>query len=421
MALGLNKRLALRILSGQAKGLDAEEGRDAKEHWRGWAMLQTIGNFFTKAWSLIKGFPGRLVRNRTTLIVAILVILVAGGLCWRSLATKKRDGGYVTAKVAYGNIQETVSASGEVDAVQSVTLTFESSGYVEACNVKMGDAVKAGQVLAVEQSTDLQTAVDQANANLDSAQASYDKLVSSESQQIDLDQSQVDQAEITLDNAKSTLDQDNQLLGIGAVSQNDVNTAKSSYQSSLTSYKSALLTLAQDKSQSNILAAAAAVKNAQAALTTARENLTNAEITAPFDGYISSITGSAGQWTGSGTAATSSSNQFEIVMTSTDLQIVADVNEADISEVSAGQTVSFTVDTYPNDTFTGKIASLSPSATTVSNVQMYEAIISIDDYSKLKSGLPATIDIITSSANHVLVVPRHRPHLRQYLPGVGDG
>ncbi len=293
-----------------------------------------------------------------------------------------------------------------MEAVQSVTLTFESSGYVEACNVKMGDTVKTGQVLAVEQSTDLQTAVDQAEANLESAQASYDKLVSTESQQLDLDQAQVDQAKINLDNAKSTLDQDNQLLGLGAISQNDLNTAKSSYQSALTSYKSALYTLAQDKSQANILSAAASVKNAQAALTTAQENLTNAEITAPFDGYISSITGNAGQWTGSGTAATSSSNQFEIVMTSTDLQIVADVNEADISQVSAGQAVNFTVDTYPNDTFTGKIASLSPNASTVSNVQMYEAIISIDDYSKLKSGLPATIDIITASANNVLVVPQ---------------
>ena len=334
------------------------------------------------------------------------MVLIAGGLGWHYLTTRKQDGGYVTSKAAYGNIQETVSASGEVEAVQSVTLTFESSGYVEACNVKMGDTVKTGQVLAVEQSTDLQTAVDQAEANLESAQASYDKLVSTESQQLDLDQAQVDQAKTSLDNAKSTLDQDNQLLGLGAISQNDLNTAKSSYQSALTSYKSALYTLAQDKSQANILSAAASVKNAQAALTTAQENLTNAEITAPFDGYISSITGNASEWTGSGTAATSSSNQFEIVMTSTDLQIVADVNEADISQVSAGQAVNFTVDTYPNDTFTGKIASLSPNASTVSNVQMYEAIISIDDYSKLKSGLPATIDIITASANHVLVVPQ---------------
>ena len=121
-------------------------------------------------------------------------------------------------------------------------------------------------------------------------------------------------------------------------------------------------------------------------------------------------------------SGTSTATQFEIIITSTQLLIDADVNEADISKVSVGQPVTFTVDTYPNDTFTGKIIALSPNATTVSNVQMYEAHISIDDYSKLKSGMPATINIITASANNVILIPQSAlTYSKTYLASLSRG
>ena len=140
----------------------------------------------------------------------------------------------------------------------------------------------------------------------------------------------------------------------------------------------------------------------------AQDNLQNASIVAPFDGYIDTISGNPGMWTGGGAVAsgTATATQFEIIMTSTQLEIDAYINEADISKVSVGQPVTFTVDTYPNQTFTGKIIALSPNATTVSNVQEYEARMSIDNYSKLKSGMPATITIITASANNVILIPQ---------------
>jgi len=84
----------------------------------------------------------------------------------------------------------------------------------------------------------------------------------------------------------------------------------------------------------------------------------------------------------------------------------AEINEADISKVKTGQEATFTVNTYPNKTFTGKLVSLAPNATTVSNVQMYDTVISIDDYSQLKGGLPATINIVISSAKNVLNIPQ---------------
>jgi HlyD family secretion protein len=381
-------------------------------------------SFFARVWSSIKSFPGLLVRSRLALIITILVVLAAGFLVWRSLGTKNKSGGYVTTKAASGNIQVTVSASGNLIAEQSVALTFKSQGYVDACDVQLGDMVKAGQVLATEQTNDLQASLDQAEASLESAQANYSKLASTDSQEIGQAQAQAEQADTALGNAKSTLNRDQQLLGAGGVSQATVDGDTNTYQQALTQYKSAEYTLAQDQTHADVAAAAAQVKSAQSQVEQAEDNLTNASIVAPFDGYVATISGNPGMWTGGGAVAsgTSTATQFEIIITSTQLLIDADVNEADISKVSVGQAVTFTVDTYPDDTFTGKIIALSPNATTVSNVQMYEAHISIDDYSKLKSGMPATINIITASANNVILIPQSAlTYGKTYLASLSKG
>jgi len=347
--------------------------------------MPQMKNVTTRIITRTRAFPGR-----TVLIIALAVILAAGGQAWRLRATADKNTGYTTARVAYGDIEETIGASGNVVAEQSVTLTFKTQGYVKACYVKLGDRVTAGQILALEEASELQSSLDQALASLESAQASYSKLLATKPHQIARSQAQADIA-------RATVERDQQLLAIGAISQATLDADNLAYQS-------ALYTLAQDQSNADVIAAAAQVKNAQAQVATARDNLENAEMIAPFDGYISSISGNAGQWTGSGTSSSSSTTQFSIVMTSIELQIDAQINEADISKASVGQAVTFTVNTYPNETFTGKIAALSPNATTVSNVQMYEALISIDDYSKLRSGLPASITIITASAGNVLVI-----------------
>jgi HlyD family secretion protein len=366
--------------------------------------------FFAKVWSFIKGFPGKLRTSRLTLIITVLVVLAAAGwLGWHYYtAASKKSGGYTTATAASGNIQVTVSASGNVIAVQSVALTFKSQGYVQSCNVNLGDLVASGQILATEQTSDLQASLDQAEASLQSAQANYNKLLSTESQEVAQAQAQVDQAKTALADAKDTLDRDQQLLGIGTVSQTTVDSDTNAYQQATTQLDSAQYTLAQDQTHADVTAAGDQVESAQSQEAQAQSNLTDANIVAPFSGYVSTISGNPGMWTGGGAVAsgTSTATQFEIIMTSTQLEIDGDVNEADISKVSIGQLVTFTVDTYPTTTFTGRIIALSPSATTVSNVQMYEARMSIDDYSKLKSGLPATISIITASANNVLIVPK---------------
>ena len=230
--------------------------------------------FFAKVWSFIKGFPGKLRTSRLTLIITVLVVLAAAGwLGWHYYtAASKKSGGYTTATAASGNIQVTVSASGNVIAVQSVALTFKSQGYVQSCNVNLGDLVASGQILATEQTSDLQASLDQAEASLQSAQANYNKLLSTESQEVAQAQAQVDQAKTALADAKDTLDRDQQLLGIGTVSQTTVDSDTNAYQQATTQLDSAQYTLAQDQTHADVVAAGDQVESAQSQEAQAQSN-----------------------------------------------------------------------------------------------------------------------------------------------------
>lgn len=342
----------------------------------------------------------------------ILVILLGGLGAWRYLAGKGNSGNYTTANVSYGDIVQSISASGTVEPVQSVTLTFKSEGYVETCNVHVGDRVKKGEVLATERVTDLENSLKQAQASLMSAQANYDKVVANHPHEIAQIKAQMDADKISLDNARATLDRQQALFEAGLISQSELETAKSNYQSALAKYQSDQSNLAISSNTADIRSAQAQLQSAQAAYDQAYDNLNNARIIAPFDGYVAEINGNTGQWTTGGTAnagsssSSSNSNQFYIYLASTELQLSTKINEADISYVKTGQKVTFTVDPYPDRTFTGKIASVAPIATAVDNVEMFNAIVSIDDYHLLKSGLPASIKIIYGSAKHVLTVPQ---------------
>jgi len=343
------------------------------------------------------------------LLIIIILIAAAGGFAgWRYLVRPKDSGGFVTQKVAYGDISQTISASGTIESVQQVTLTFKNQGYVQNSYVQVGDRVKKGQLLAEERDSDFQAQLAQAQANLQNAQANYNKLISTQPQKVAQARAQLEQAQSNLSLAKTTLDRDEQLFNAGALTGADLDTAKNNYQSALSQYQNSQSNLEQVSNTDDIAAAAAQVKSAQAQVAMAQNNLASARIIAPFDGYVAQINGNVGQWTGGGAppVGTAETSQYGIILCSTELQLSAEINEADISNVKIGQQVTFTVDTYPNKTFTGKIKSLAPIATSVNNVQMYEAIISIDDYSGLKAGMPASVNIITAFAKHVPVVPQ---------------
>ncbi|MFZ5591251.1 MAG: efflux RND transporter periplasmic adaptor subunit [Bacillota bacterium] len=351
-------------------------------------------------------FPGAAARR---IWLAAAVLLVAGAaFAWRLMSGGAESGGYITRQVAYGDIVQSISASGTVEPVQQVTLTFKSQGYVESCSVKVGDRVQKGQLLAKERDDDLQAQLDSAQASLAEARAAYESLLATRPQKVASAAAQLAQAESNLQSARNNLNRYQELYAAGAISQSELENAQNSYRAALASYQSARLNQTSTGQPSELTSAAARVQAAQAQVELARSNLAGAHIVAPFDGYVMQINGSVGQWTQGGAppVGTATSSQFGIILCSTALKLTAQINEADISRVKVGQQVTFTVNTYPDRTFSGRITSLDPMASTVSNVQMYGAVIEIDDYSGLKAGMPAAVNIITGEAKHVLTVPQ---------------
>ncbi len=361
------------------------------------------------------------LRHKTISVGATLLIL-AGLFTWHLYVVRSGGGTYLTAAAAYGNIASTVSANGNVIAVQDVTLTFENQGFVQTDYVKQGDLVKTGQVLAQENQNDMHAQLEQATAALQNAQANYQKLVATQPQLVDQARAQLTQAQSNLNLAKTTLGQDQSLFAAGAVSRSTLTSAENAYQNADSQYRAAQSNLAVVGNTGNIAIAAAQVKSAQAQLTLARDNLAGTQIIAPFDGYVATVNGNVGQWTQGGAPppGTAISSQFSITLVSTQLELQAEVNEADISKVRNGQDVTFTVDTHPNQIFNGQITSLSPLGVDIQGVQYYNADVAISNYQELKAGMPAAVTIISAQKNHVLVIPRSAlDYARTYLTARG--
>lgn len=350
----------------------------------------------------------QLAAARRIWLAAALLLAAGGLLAWRLLSGGEAKGQYITRPVAYGDIVQSISASGTVEPEQQVTLTFKSQGYVESCSVKVGDRVQKGQLLAKERDDDLRAQLASAQAGLAEARATYESLLATRSQKLAGAAAQLAQAESNLQNARNNLSRYQELYAAGAVSQAELENAQSSYRAAEAAYQSARLNQASTGQPAELTSAAARVQSAQAQVEMARSNLNGAHIVAPFDGYVMQINGSVGQWTQGGAppVGTATSSQFGIILCSTALKLTAQINEADISRVRVGQEVTFTVNTYPDRTFRGRIVSLDPMASTVSNVQMYGAEIEIEDYSELKAGMPAAVNIVTGQAKNVLTVPQ---------------
>ena len=122
------------------------------------------------------GLVQRLSRHKILLIVVVIAVFT-GLFVWRNYAARSGGDGYLTAAAAYGNIASTVSANGNVEAMNEVTLTFENQGFVQADYVGQGDLVKTGQVLGQENQSDFQAQYESAVAALQNVQTNYQKLV----------------------------------------------------------------------------------------------------------------------------------------------------------------------------------------------------------------------------------------------------
>lgn len=269
--------------------------------------------------------------------------------------SKKASFTYTEAEAAKQDIVNSVTATGTIEPVTSVDVGTQVSGVISKLYVDYNSVVKAGEVIAELDRTNLMSELSSAQASLKSAQSE-------------------------LDYQKTNYERYKTLYDKGLISANDFEQARLSY------------VQAQQKTQQQ----KESVKKAQT-------NLGYATITSPIDGVVLSKEVEEGQTVAS---SFSTPTLFKIARDLTDMRVIADVDEADIGDVKEGQRVTFTVDAFPDDTFEGQVTQVRQEATTESNVVTYEVVISApNDDLKLKPGLTANVVIFTMEAKDVLAVP----------------
>lgn len=306
--------------------------------------------------------------SKVWILVAIVVVLAVVAFLL-SGNKKKEQVQFNTAEVAPANIVNTVSATGTIEPVTSVTVGTQVSGIVSKLYVDYNSVVKKGQVIAELDKSNLTSELNSAKASLEQSKAS---LASAES---------------SLSYQTANFRRNKALYQKGLISGNDYESARLSYQTALASVSSA-----RDQ-----------VSSAQEQVKKAQTNLSYATITSPIDGIVLSKSVEEGQTVA---ASFSTPTLFTIAKDLTNMQVVADVDEADIGNVKVGERVTFTVDAYPDNTFSGTVKQVRQEATTTNNVVTYSVVITAPNADlKLKPGLTATVTIYTQENKGVLSVP----------------
>ena len=287
-------------------------------------------------------------------IAMILVVVIAVAVWLLSGGKKEEQINFKQEKVATHTLQNSITATGTIEAVTSVTVGTQVSGIVNKLYVDYNSVVKKGQVIAELDKTNLISELNTAKANL----ASTESNLSYQSA-----------------NMKRYLT----LYKKGLVSADE--------------YENALLAYRQAKEQ-----VASSRENVQKAQT----NLGYATITSPIDGTVISKSVEEGQTVA---ASFNTPELFTIAKDLKNMQVIANVDEADIGGVAVGNRVNFTVDAYPDDTFEGVVKQVRLEATTTNNVVTYEVVISAPNADlKLKPGLTANVTIFTKEQANILSV-----------------
>lgn len=302
--------------------------------------------------------------NKKVIIGIAAVVLVAGGVWFFTGKSAKGGIRLETAKVGRSSISNTVTATGTVEPVTEVEVGTQVSGIIDKLYADYNDVVKAGQLIAEMDKVNLKAELASAQAQLASSKSEY------EYQQKNYARSKV-------------------LFDKKLISNSDYETATYNYEKSKAAYE-----------------------QSQASMVKVNRNLEYATITSPIDGVVINRAVEEGQTVAAGFETPT---LFTIAADLTKMQVIADVDEADIGNVEDGQRVSFTVDAYPNDVFEGTVkqirlgdssSSSSSSSTSTSTVVTYEVVITADNPDlKLKPRLTANVTIYTLERDNVLTVP----------------
>lgn len=403
--------------------------------------------------------------NKKWVTLAGLGILLLGGGFWayKHFTAKPAVATLIKGTVQRGDVKKVITATGTVDYQNVVTLSFDQPGKLVALNVQAGDTVKKGQVLAELDTSDLQTAVEEAKNNLASAEANYKQTVDSQgssllsnysnalqqltnaqnaletakrnadpgylANQVNLAQQKVTSASNDLAAAQAKAAQSGNDSGVQAAqqaltqAQNDLanalyqqnggasqalTQAQSAYEAAQANFEQAKKQVQQYQAgqpTTNLLAQQAALSAAQTKLATAEKNLANAKLIAPDDGMVISVPVNNYQSVADNTTV------MTLVTGSKVMKVDAAVDQADIWQVKVGQKADITLDAQPDQHMSGTVTAVALKGTTTQNVTTYGVTVVLDtETDLLKAGMNANVAIIVAEAQNVLTVPSEAVH-----------
>lgn len=294
------------------------------------------------------------MKKRNILIAAAIVVV--GIAIWLIVRPSGKERLQLeTAPVSRITISNSVTATGTVEAVTQVDVGTQVSGIIDKLYADYNDHVKAGQLIAEMDKVTLQAELESAQAQLASSKTEYEYQTKNYTRTRTLHEKEL-------------------------VSDAEYDEALYLYETARNAYE-----------------------ESQAAMVKVKRNLGYATITSPIDGVVISRAVEEGQTVAAGFETPT---LFTIANDLTQMQVVADVDEADIGQVADGQRVEFSVDAYPEDTFTGTVQQVRLEATTESNVVTYEVIIDAPNPDlKLKPGLTANVTIFTLEKENAMAIP----------------
>jgi HlyD family secretion protein len=301
-------------------------------------------------------------------IVCLILAAFTAGLFF-FFKTNQKGPEYVTQVVDRGDIRASVSATGTVNAITTVSVGTQVSGSIQALFVDFNSRVVRGQLLAQIDPSTFEAQVAQARANLMLAEANLEK------------------AKVAVRDAKITLERNKILFGKNFIAKSDLDTSETNYLSA----------------QAQVKASSAQVEQTRASLNLAQTHLRYTRILSPVNGTVISRSIDVGQTVA---ASFQTPTLFSIAQDLTKMQINTDIDEADIGRIQMNQPVTFTVDAYPEITFHGKVSEIRNAPTTVQNVVTYDVMVNVDNPDlKLKPGMTTNVSIVTDNRKNVLRVP----------------
>ncbi|HUG38698.1 MAG TPA: efflux RND transporter periplasmic adaptor subunit [Candidatus Limnocylindrales bacterium] len=376
------------------------------------------------------------------LLFVLLILVIAGGLTGAYLYTQSGGSAprFRTQPATRGPLTSTVAATGNLNAVVTVLVGSQVSGQIKELFADFNSQVRRNQLIARIDPSTFEAKVTQARSEVEAAEAG----VLNQRAQVERSRAEVDNAQAALASAKAQtaksmvalvdskrdLDRKTDLFTKGLIARSDLDSAQALHDSAAAQIESSRaqeqalasgiksaeaqlrVTEAQQKSSE------ATVRQKRAALQQAQVDLDYTNIRAPVDGVVVSRNVDTGQTVA---ASLSAPTLFTIAQDLTKMQIDTYVDEADIGRIREGQPVTFTVDSFPTETFPGRVVQIRKAPKTLQNVVTYNVVVGVENpEQKLLPGMTANIRVVVDSRPDVLKVPnmalRFRPPGEEAAP-----